>query len=56
MFQFGGFPLPKGATHKCVWKSYSGIRGSETACVYPRLIAACHALYRHSSQVIHQTA
>jgi hypothetical protein len=52
MFQFGGFPLPK----EHMRKSYSGISGSETACVYPELIAACHALHRHSSLVIHHTA
>ena len=27
-------------------KSHSGISGSKTACVYPELIAACHALHR----------
>ena len=57
MFQFGGFPLPKGTNAlQRVRKSYSGISGSKTACVYPELIAACHALHRHSSLVIHHTA
>ena len=32
--------------------SYSGILGSKTACVYPKLIAACHALHRFVSQGI----
>ena len=31
----------------------SGILGSKTACVSPRLIAACHALHRLLSLVIH---
>ena len=36
--------------------SYSAILGSKTACVYPRLIAACHGLHRHLSLVIPLTA
>ena len=40
----------------CDKKSHSGIHGSTPACGYPRLIAACHALLRRSSLVIHQTA
>ena len=37
-------------------KSHSGILGSTAACAYPRLIAACHALHRLPSLVIHQIA
>ena len=37
-------------------KSHSGISGSKTACVYPELIAACHALLQRPSRAIRQAA
>ena len=47
MLQFPAFPL---------LRSNSGIPGSKAACASPRLIAACHALLRLSSRVIHYAA
>ena len=35
---------------------HSEIPGSKAACSSPGLIAACHVLLRHPSQVIHHTA
>ena len=37
-------------------KPHSEIPGSKAACSSPGLIAACHVLHRHPSQVIHHTA
>lgn len=34
-------------------KSHSSIFGSKATCTSPKLIAACHALHPHTSQVIH---
>ena len=36
--------------------THSEIPGSKDACASPGLIAACHVLRRHPSQVIHHTA
>ncbi len=58
MLPFGGFPLPYGSSTKMIrgGKSHSGISGSKTACVYPELIAACHALLQRPSRAIRQAA
>lgn len=63
MLPFGWFPLQglkPGATPTTevvgVRKSHSGIPGSTPACGYPGLIAACHALPRPPSRVIHRLA
>ena len=58
MLPFGGFPLPYGSSPGIIrgGKSHSGISGSKTACVYPELIAACHALRQRPSRAIRQAA
>ena len=51
------FNSPRSPSHAGVYSdSHSGILGSKTACVYPRLIAACHALLRRLSRAIHPAA
>ena len=51
-FQFPAFLL----LSECLAKSHSEILGSKTACISPRLIAACHVLLQLSSQAIHLIA
>jgi hypothetical protein len=38
------------------FRNNSGIHGSQPACGLPWLIAACHALHRNASLVIHELA
>lgn len=47
MLQFPRFPS------KAFVLDNSSILGSKIACISPKLIAACHALFRSTSQVIH---
>ncbi len=51
-FQFPAFLL----LSEYIAKSHSEILGSKTACISPRLIAACHVLLQLSSQAIHLIA
>src|SRR5512136_469041 len=51
MFQFPASLALSGLSYEKV--SNSEILGSKTACVSPKLIAACHVLHHSSNQAIH---
>ena len=53
MLQFPASPFPDCSGNR-MRKSHSGISGSKPACGSPELCAACRALHRLPSQVIHQ--
>lgn len=54
MIHFPAFPFPQGNAVGQI--THSGTCGSEAACAFPQIIAACCALLRLPSQSIHYMA